>query len=578
MQHNSQQASPASKRSKHLGLALAAVLLIMAAIAIKANAAGDDVLTVLGEFAVNMLSNFAGALPFLVLGCIASGLIESFIKPEEFARYLHVNRLGAALSGALLGLVFPVCEYGVVPVARRLFTKGLPLSLAVAYLLAAPAVNPIVFASTYIAFGFGPVLIGRFLVTMLVAIVAGLLIGRFANPATALNPHVHDLLDTTSDGVALSPIRRLGSVLRIATAECYELGRYLLVGSALATLLQTWVSQESLLALGSGPLLSVLLMQVLAFILGLSAVADSIAALPLFNTVGTGASISFLSFGAIVDIKSALMFTAVFRRRMLLVLLPLPFVLTLLTGAGIAAHVGDWTGQSRRIAYLYPASGSAPNVWMADISDPYTRQQLTFSDYGVDDFDVSPDGRLLAFAERSAAGTTLRLLNLGDRRMTELVDCVALQASCTAPVFSPDGGKLAYQREEPDADGHIASRIWLVDMVSFRYETTPLVIDPHITGHGTVWSRDSNTVSFYSADPADRGIFVFDFVPRGEDDVQLRFIPSSHGTMGTISPNGQRIIFPELNRRDDQFFSHLRIADLAEKTFDAFTDPEGPGR
>ena len=69
-------------------------------------------------------------------------------------------------------------------------------------------------------------------------------------------------------------------------------------------------------------------------------------ALPLFTTVGTGASISFLSFGAIVDIKSALMFTAVFHRRMLLVLLPLPFVLTLLIGAVIAAYVGDSAGQS----------------------------------------------------------------------------------------------------------------------------------------------------------------------------------------------------------------------------------------
>ena len=72
------------------------------------------------------------------------------------------------------------------------------------------------------------------------------------------------------------------------------------------------------------------------------------------------------------------------------------------------------------------------------------------------------------------------------------------------------------------------------------------------------------------------GILIYDFIPRGDDDIQLRFIPSSHGTMGTLAPNGQQLIFPELSRRGDQFFTHLRIADLAAKTFAAFTDPQGP--
>ena len=156
-------------------------------------------------------------------------------------------------------------------------------------------------------------------------------------------------------------------------------------------------------------------------------------------------------------------------------------------------------------------------------------------------FDVSPDSQLAGLrrphcsGNDSAPAEPWRSPNDGAGRLCRLSRPVA-----GAPVFSPDGGKLAYQREEPDADGHIAPRIWLVDMVSSRYETvSACCIDPHITGHSTVWSRDSNTLSFYSADPADRGIFVFDFVPRGEDDVQLRFIPSSHGTMGTISPNGR---------------------------------------
>jgi hypothetical protein len=61
------------------------------------------------------------------------------------------------LIGGVMGLAFPVCECGVVPVVRRLYEKGLPLSIGIAFLLAAPVVNPVVILSTYSAFGWGPI-------------------------------------------------------------------------------------------------------------------------------------------------------------------------------------------------------------------------------------------------------------------------------------------------------------------------------------------------------------------------------------------------------------------------------------
>ena len=46
--------------------------------------------------------------------------------------------------------------------------------------------------------------------------------------------------------------------------------------------------------------------------------------------------------------------------------------------------------------------------------------------------------------------------------------------------------------------------------------------------------------------------------------------------MGTLAPNGQQVIFPDLAFRDNQYFSHLQIADLAKREFAAFTDANGP--
>ena len=248
-----------------------------------------------------------------------------------------------------------------------------------------------------------------------------------------------------------------------------------------------------------------------------------------------------------------------------------------LAGVATAAFLTDPARQPTRVAYLYPASAAQQNVFMADIANPAAHEQLTHSQYGVYDFDISPDGRWLAFSDRAASATvTLRLLDIPARREIDLVDCVALNAYCTSPVFSADGKTLAYQRAESTGTSYGLSRIWLVDMSSASYDSAPLIADTQVVGHSALWSLDSNTVAFYSADRSQPGILIFDFVPRGDDDIQLRFIPTSHGTMGTLSPNGQQIIFPELVRRGDQFFTHLQIADLAQKTFAAFTDPEGP--
>ena len=331
-----------SNRLKLIGLSLLAALLL-AAIGYQAYSAERAYMLVLSVFATRFLGIFVEAVPFLLLGSITSGLIETFIKSDDIMRYLPRNRLGAALGGAFLGLVFPVCECGVVPVARRLFKKGSPVSLGIAFLLAAPFMNPIVFASTYIAFGFGPVFIGRIIVTILVAVIVGVVVGGLAQRSAVLKPislggahddHAHH------DNEAPSTRAKLMSALNIAGDEFFEMGRFLIFGSILAALMQTLVPQESLLALGTGPVLSVVFMQILAYVLSVCSTVDSFLALAFVNTFTAGAIVSFLSFGPMVDIKSTLMFTGVFRRRIVLYLVLLPFVMNLLAGVVINLLLG----------------------------------------------------------------------------------------------------------------------------------------------------------------------------------------------------------------------------------------------
>ncbi|MBK8930924.1 MAG: permease [Chloroflexi bacterium] len=286
-------------------------------------------------FTTIFLGIFIEAVPFLLAGSIVSGLIEIFIDRDWLARWVPRRAAAAALTGALMGFAFPVCECGVVPVTRRLYHKGLPLSVGVAFLLAAPVVNPIVILSTYAAFGWGPVLIGRLVFSVLIAFIAGLLF-NLAAPEEALLP-------TTQAGEACRVVDerqgkgygRFWQALAIGGDDFMDMARYLIAGSMMAAAMQTLIPQSTLLALGSGPIISVIIMMALAFVLSICSTVDAFLALSFVNSFTTGSILAFLVFGPMVDIKSSLMFLGVFRKRAVLYLILLPMALSLLMGVAI---------------------------------------------------------------------------------------------------------------------------------------------------------------------------------------------------------------------------------------------------
>jgi uncharacterized membrane protein YraQ (UPF0718 family) len=304
---------------------------------------GDDPATVISTFSTRFLGIFIEAAPFLLLGTLVSGLIEAFVSREALARLVPRNRILATMMGTFMGFAFPVCECGVVPVVRRLFHKGLPMSVGITFLLAAPFMNPIVIASTLTAFGLGPVFIGRFAITAGVATVVGLVFALGARPQEVLRPASLPLISGGSgETITLhaSPPRKallagISDALRLAGDEFFEMGRYLIIGSLLAAAMQTLVQQDILLALGRGPITSVIMMQVLAFVLSICSTVDAFLALAFAGTFTTGSILAFLTFGPMVDIKSMLMFLGVFKRKTVVYLIALPLLMTLLIGIWI---------------------------------------------------------------------------------------------------------------------------------------------------------------------------------------------------------------------------------------------------
>lgn len=126
---------------------------------------------------------FVQAVPFLVFGVLVSGGIAAFVSPALLRKVLPRNETAAIGVAGLAGMALPGCECGVVPVARRLIDQGAPSSAAMAFLLSAPATNPVVLVSTAVAFPGEPGMVwARFTGSLATAVVMGMVWSRVGRP------------------------------------------------------------------------------------------------------------------------------------------------------------------------------------------------------------------------------------------------------------------------------------------------------------------------------------------------------------------------------------------------------------
>jgi uncharacterized membrane protein YraQ (UPF0718 family) len=309
---------------------------------------------VFSTFSTVFLGIFIEAMPFLFLGTLASGLVEVFVDQDAIRRLAPRSPVLSALAGSLLGFFFPVCECGVVPLVRRLFRKGLPIPAGTAFLLAAPVVNPIVIFSTAAAFGFGTILLMRVGFTILVAFLVGLVFSVVSTPWEILKPtewitadacdchpdHDHDHDHHSGHPSRLTFGGKIRQVFQVSLDEFFEMGRFLVIGSMIAASLQAFIPQSSLLNVAQSPLTSVLVMMAMGIILSICSTVDSFVALGFAGIFSTGSILSFLVYGPMVDIKSILMFTRVFKPRVVVYMAVIPFMLVLLIGVSLNIFMG----------------------------------------------------------------------------------------------------------------------------------------------------------------------------------------------------------------------------------------------
>jgi uncharacterized protein len=284
-------------------------------------------LLILGDF----LSILFEALPFIIIGAIIAGFLEELVPQRFFERVIPRNRFLAISLSALLGLVFPMCECGIVPVMRRLLRKGLPLSCCVAYMLAGPIINVVVIGSTVAAFAshnYGWWIIGlRVGLGFLVAVGAALVVewqwkkhGDTLLKPEARPPKAKTADDENGDGPSIAPRsiwKRLGAISETALHDFIDITLFLILGAMVAAVVGALIQKQTIATLSAEyPALAILAMMALAIVLCLCSEADAFVAAS-FVTMHPSAKIAFLVLGPMMDFKLFLMYTRVFSFRLI---------------------------------------------------------------------------------------------------------------------------------------------------------------------------------------------------------------------------------------------------------------------
>ena len=317
------------------------------------------------------LSLMVQAMPFLLIGVFFSGILTFFVSERQLLRWMPKNPLLGSLFGSCIGFLFPVCECGNIPVARRLMTQGAPASVSIGFLIASPTINPIVFWATWTAFRDQPEIVFlRIGLSLAIATLMGCLFSLQSDLSPFLQPSLVTSLDVrrkreqvrsaenlllssgtfflgksntplpTDDAQAMNTAMmemvnqplglRIKLLVEGMAQELRELSAVLILGSLVAAMIQSFVPREVVLSLGQDPVTSIVAMMTLAALVSICSTVDSFFAMSFASSFTTGSLVSFLVFGPMIDLKAIGLLLTMFKPRAIFYLFAVAGLLTFL--------------------------------------------------------------------------------------------------------------------------------------------------------------------------------------------------------------------------------------------------------
>ena len=286
------------------------------------------------RFTTIFLSILIESMPFILIGSVISSVMQFFIPDEKMVKLFNKKGASGYFFACILGMAVPICDCGMMIITRRLIRKGVSVPKAVTFLLAAPAVNPIVMLSTYYAFPERPgIVVCRIFFAMLIAVITGVILNALIKDEKVV---LNDMTINSCNGYGIQKINYKGtlgkieSVFKHTADEFFYSAKYIIFGAVVSSILQIVVSRSAFVGVKSNLFVQLLIMMGLSFFMSVCANSNAFIGRGFTSVFSIVPVLCFIVMGPMVDIKNLFMMSGTFKEsfilRLVLIILAVSFV------------------------------------------------------------------------------------------------------------------------------------------------------------------------------------------------------------------------------------------------------------
>ena len=290
----------------------------------------------LKDIAIIFLSIFYESFSFLLLGALISSIIETFVSNDTMARIIPKNKVLGSIVGICLGFFLPACDCAVIPVAKRLIKKKVPINVAVSFMLASPIINPVVILSTYHAFfKTNPDIFWmRLVLGIIVALVIGVIMGILFDKKKVITNNedeccCHEHIECEHDDCEYEEHKHKNyflSIINHTALDLFEVVKYLMFGALIASVIQVVLPRDILIMFNNNRILSIITLMLFAYLVSLCSTSDSFVGKSLLSSFSKSSIMAYLLLGPMIDIKNTIVLFGNYKKSFVLSLIFLIFI------------------------------------------------------------------------------------------------------------------------------------------------------------------------------------------------------------------------------------------------------------
>ena len=270
------------------------------------------------------------SMPFILLGSFISALIQIYISQDKIMKIFPRNVFLSCIIAAFAGLILPICDCGIIPIAKGLIKKKIPVAACITFMLSAPIVNPIAIISTIYAFQEKKsVVICRVGCGIIISILTGLAIHFCTKNKQDIlnNDNINDIsicncsICNKSYNSSDNRFDKIRNVFLHTGDEFFNIGKFMIIGTLLSSIFQSIAYSFNNLYIPNDNRSSLIIMMFLAFLLSVCSTSDAFIAKGFLSSFSLNSTIGFLVFGPMLDIKNTFILFGNFKKKFVLKLI-----------------------------------------------------------------------------------------------------------------------------------------------------------------------------------------------------------------------------------------------------------------